>query len=162
MRLNQFHVFPPFRVIFFPLMLSGVRVVAGAVGNLPSVLDSHQLGTALGGLEDVDDMASSDCGDDGDESISSGGETKVDYSLVETRCRLLSFGTAAPVGLSISYSPEGEGTVSVRVHDYRRWLTEGAGGASTVVFRVLARSTQSLNVSIRVGKAANILHTVYI
>lgn len=49
-------------------MLSGVRVVAGAVGNLPSVLDSQQLGVALGGLEDV---VSSDSGDDGDQPSSS-------------------------------------------------------------------------------------------
>lgn len=38
----------------FPPCFSGVRVVAGAVGNLPSVLDSDELGLALGGLEGVE------------------------------------------------------------------------------------------------------------
>lgn len=52
------------------VILSGVRVVAGAVGDLPSVLDSEKLGAALGGLEDV---ASSDRGEDEDESTSSDG-----------------------------------------------------------------------------------------
>ncbi|CAN0239697.1 unnamed protein product [Pylaiella littoralis] len=51
----------------------GVRVVAGAVGDLPSVLDSEKLGAALGGLEDV---ASSDRGEDEDESTSSDGTAK--------------------------------------------------------------------------------------
>lgn len=34
------------------LSLSGIRIVAGAVGTLSSILDSEQLSTALGGIED--------------------------------------------------------------------------------------------------------------
>lgn len=49
-------------------------MVAGAVGDFPSVLDSHLLGAALGGLEPVDSFGSEE--DDGSASISTCG-TKV-------------------------------------------------------------------------------------
>lgn len=65
------------------LSLSGVRIVAGAVGDLPSVLDSHQLGAALGGLEDVPSSATTTGGNisskmnGGDGDSASDGQEKV-------------------------------------------------------------------------------------
>lgn len=52
-----------------------MRIVAGALGDLPSVLDSEDLGEALGGLEDVvssegggNNVDESSCGDDDDDT----------------------------------------------------------------------------------------------
>lgn len=65
--------------------LSGVRIVAGAVGDLASVLDSHQLGAALGGLEDLPSSATSssdNTGGDGD--LASDVQDKVKRSATNT------------------------------------------------------------------------------
>lgn len=49
---------------------SGVRIVAGAVGDLPYVLDSPEIGAALGGLEDIQRPANGD--DDSDDQMVKG------------------------------------------------------------------------------------------
>lgn len=49
---------------------SGVRIVAGAVGDLPYVLDSPEIGATLGGLEDVQRSANGD--DDSDDLMVKG------------------------------------------------------------------------------------------
>lgn len=67
-------------------MFSGVRVVAGALGNLPSVLDSDELGEALGGLEDVVPSEGGCENRDGSSSSSSSCEDDDDDTKVLSLC----------------------------------------------------------------------------
>lgn len=57
--------------------LSGVRVIAGAAGDLPSVVDSHQLGAALGGLEDAASSASASSNNSAEGDSRSDGQGQV-------------------------------------------------------------------------------------
>lgn len=56
---DRFH-FVLVRVRSWPDGRSGVRVIAGALGDFPSVLDSTSLSEALGGLEAAEDASDSE------------------------------------------------------------------------------------------------------
>ncbi|CBJ27608.1 conserved unknown protein [Ectocarpus siliculosus] len=75
----------------------GIRVVAGAVGDLPYVLDSPEIGAALGGLEDIQRSANVD--DDSDDQMERRAGSPVFEAVVELEGRA---GGAAPQGAVVT------------------------------------------------------------
>lgn len=77
-------------------LYSGVRVIAGAVGLLPSVVDSDKLGVALGGLEAVD-------ASDGEEDDASASTNTTKVCGVRKNGYLLNHSRSTPTCLGTTY-----------------------------------------------------------